>query len=425
MHSKPVWIDRFSKLEIYSFPLRTGNAMIIGLFTMMFSYILAATLLIGLGGLVVTITLAYVSFSFFFGYLFVIFEYTTLGFQEIPKMNAGLVFNERGRLMKAMILVSFFFSLFFFIESPFWQVFFTIISLLLIPVATSLLVLEDSFTSAINPAKWLAILNRIEANTGLSQYLSLQICMLLSGYVAFFVNLGWLNILTMMIFLSIAMTSFRCLGVVLHNNAESLGFQVIYGPKIEQEQVQRAHDQALSDFTSTLYTIAGNGETGKALKMLNERLQEDHYKTELDLFDQIRAWENPALAIQAGREFLNRLVASGDIRTSWKVLEFCYQANGNKYRLTSASTLITLSVHPETFKQKTMTAYLLRHFGKDFPNHPKTAEMLLLAARLTAHDLNDFETARHIMAQLASDFPAIHNDKTYRALEAVLTEQGG
>jgi hypothetical protein len=291
-----------------------------------------------------------------------------------------------------------------------------------LPVATSLLVLEDSLISAINPAKWLAILNTIEANTGFTQYLVLQFCMLLSGYVALFVNLGWLNILTMMVFLGITMTAFRCLGVVLHSNAEALRLRVVYGPKIEQEQTRRAHDQALSDFLSKLYVLADTDETGKALKMLDEHLQEDRYKTEAELFARIRAWENPVLAIQAGREFLNRLVARDDIKTSWDVLEFCYEANDNEYRLTAADTLITLSEHTETFRQKAITAYLLRHFEEDFPNHPKTAEMLLLAAQLTAHDLNDFEGARRIMTHLASDFPAIGQDKTYMALTAVLSE---
>ncbi|HIG42471.1 MAG: hypothetical protein ABGY96_18635 [bacterium] len=420
MPSKPIWIDKFDELSIYSFPFRISNILILFLFTLTFSYVLGATLFLGMIGFIVTITLAYVSFSFFFGYLFVIFEYTSLGFQEIPRLSADLLFNERGRLVKATVLVSFFLSAIFFVTDPFWQTFLTITSLLLIPVAMSVLIMEGRLISALNPLNWFAALKNIEADARFGQFLILQFSMLLTGYVALFVNLGWFNILTMMAFLTVSMTAFRCLGVVLHSNAESLGLEVVYGPVIEEEQTQRARDQELSEFTASLYSLSGAGKTEKAREMLNQRLEDDGYITEPDLFGRIRGWENPALAISAGRGFLDRLVAAQDIRTSWHVLEFCFEANHNQYKLTSANSVITLAGLAETFKQKTIMAHLLEHFEEDFPNHPKTAEMLLLAAHFIAHDLDDFEKARGIMARLESDFPKIHADKTYQALHTIL-----
>ena len=420
MPSKPIWIDKFDALSIFSFPFRISNILSIILFTLTFSYVLGATLFLGMLGFIVTITLAYVSFSFFFGYLFVIFEYTSLGYQEIPRLSTDLLFNERSRLMKATVLVSFFLSAIFFVTDPFWQTFLTISSLLLIPVAMSVLVMEGRLISAMNPLNWLAALRNIEADARFGQYLLLQFSMLLTGYVALFMNFGWFNILTMMVFLTVSMIAFRCLGVVLHSNAESLGLKVVYGPAVEEEQVQRATGQEMSEFAASLYRLISAREVEKALEVLNQRLEDDNYLTEPDLFGRIRQWEDPALAIRAGRGFLNRLIAREDIRTSWHVLEFCFEANHNRYRLTSANTVITLAGQAETFKQKTIMAHLLEHFEEDFPNHPQTAEMLLLAARLIAHDLDDFEKARGIMSRLEAAFPKIHTDKTYRALRTIL-----
>ncbi len=58
-------------------------------------------------------TLLYLSFVFFFVYLFVIADCTTLGFQEIPKLSSNLLDTEKSRFFKELVLLSSLLSLFF------------------------------------------------------------------------------------------------------------------------------------------------------------------------------------------------------------------------------------------------------------------------------------------------------------------------
>jgi len=422
MAGKPVWIDRFEDLQIASFPFRIANLFAAVFFCLIFSYILMVFRVVGLGGIVWTVPLAYVNLLFFFGYMFVIVDYTAQGYQEVPKISGDLLYTGKSRFFKVLVVLSFFFSLFFLFRNPYWQVSFVLAASILFPMATCVIIMEESLVSALNPIKWIGVLMDIKADAAFLNYFAIQTGTIFLAYVSFFVDLGWFNLFTMLAFVMAMMTVFRSIGVALHSNAETLGIGIRFSKQVEEEQVQLARDRELSGFITGLYKLASSGQTAQAWQLLEKRIQDENYRTEADLFDQLRNWDNVRLAVKAGQGFIERLVARQDYRTCWNVLEFCYSANGESYKLLSAATVLDLSERAETRDQVKIMITLLRQFEEDFPNHPQQAEALLMASRFCAHDLDDFETAREIMAHLHTDYPAIHADKTYQALQAILSE---
>jgi len=184
-----------------------------------------------------------------------------------------------------------------------------------------------------------------------------------------------------------------------------------------------AREQELSEFSAQLYKISNAGQQTKAWEMLEQRLQDDNYVSEADLFSRTRNWENPLLAVKAGQGFIERLIESKDFRTAWNILEFCFEANQGDYKLLSGETVLALSSRAETRNHKSIMVTILTHFEKDFPNHPQTTAALLTAARFTAHDLDNFEGGREIIAHLQSTYPEIRGDKTFQALSTILMEQ--
>ena len=121
MATKPIRIDKFEDLDVFSFPLRVENIANTIFFSLIFSYLLGVIRVVGPGGFVWTIGLTYVSCMFFFGYLFVIVDYTSQGYQQIPKLSANLLIAERSRLFKELILISSFVALFFLSDIPYWH----------------------------------------------------------------------------------------------------------------------------------------------------------------------------------------------------------------------------------------------------------------------------------------------------------------
>ncbi|MCH7744064.1 MAG: hypothetical protein IIB71_15545 [Proteobacteria bacterium] len=330
---------------------------------------------------------------------------------------------ERSRLFKELILISFFFALFFLFDNTYWHLIVAMMSLLFFPMATSVIIMEERLTSALNPLKWLRVLMDIEADALFMQYLAIQCLTLVLGYLVLFVDIGWFNIISMLGFIMAMLTVFRSLGVVLHRNSESLGFPVLFGKQIEEKQSRLAKENDLSDFSTQLYKLRNAGKLTEAWELLQERLRDDKFMTEADLFARLRDWDNPRLAVKAGQGFIERLIAKQDFRTCWNVLEFCYTENLNDYKLVSAQSVLTLSAKAESRKQKSIMVSIIRHFEEDFPNHPKTAEILLNAARFIAHDLDDFDGARKIMTHLHATYPAIHSNKTYQTLSAILANE--
>jgi hypothetical protein len=418
--SNPVWIDKFEALEINLFSLRPGNIVVAIFFALIFSYMLSALRFVGLAAATSMATLTYVTTIFFIGYLFVIVDYTAQGYQEIPKLSGNLLTTERSRLLKELVLIAFFVSLFFVFDNPYWKLFFIISSLVLFPVSTAVIIMEESLVSAVNPVKWVGIVMDLDADAVFVQYLLIQGLTLFAGYVALFVDLGFFNLITMTILVMLLLTLFRSLGVLLHSNAETLGIPVRFGMQIEDEQLKAEQERGYSEFSSELYKLSSGGNLKEAWDLLDERLKKDKYATEADFFARLRNYDNPVLAVKTGQGYTERLVLKGDFRTAWNVLEFCYVANNKKYRLTSSNVILQLMTQAETGLQKAIVVSLLSHFEEDFPEHPRRSEALLVAARITAEDLDDFERARKMMQHLLTTYPNIYSDKDYQALKIVL-----
>ena len=418
--SNPVWIDKFEALEVNFFSLRSSNIVVAVFFALIFSYMLSALRFVGLAAATSMAMLTYVTTIFFIGYLFVIVDYTTQGYQEIPKLSANLLTTERSRLIKELILIAFFVSLFLVFDNPYWKLFFVISGLVIFPVSTAVIIMEESLVSAVNPVKWVGIVMDLEADSVFVQYLLIQGLTLFAGYVALFVDLGFFNLITMTILVMLLLTLFRSLGVLLHSNAETLGIPVRFGKQIEDEQLKAAQERAFSEFSSELYKLSSGGNVKDAWDLLEERLKKDKYATEADYFARLHNYDNPVLAVKAGQGYTERLVLKGDFRTAWNVLEFCYPANNNKYRLTSSNVILQLMAKAESNLQKAIVVSLLSHFEEDFPEHPRRSEALLVAARFTAEDLGDFEGAREMMEHLHTTYPEVVSNKEYQALTVVL-----
>jgi hypothetical protein len=224
----------------------------------------------------------------------------------------------------------------------------------------------------------------------------------------------------MAVFLSTLITLFRSLGVVIHSNADALGFSVLYSKDIERSQTQKSENKALSGFCDSIYLQWMSGQQAIVLERLQSKLAEDSYESEAELFDRIQRWAEPSLAVKMGQEYIGRMVKQGKINVAWSALEFCFENNNKEYKLLSASTLLTLSEAASTFKQKSISVSILTYFEKDFPNYPGTPKILLGAAKMAADDLDDFKTAKTLMRQLRRPHPDIYPDETYQALRKIL-----
>ncbi|MFT6518626.1 MAG: hypothetical protein ACJATP_002293 [Candidatus Azotimanducaceae bacterium] len=126
----------FEPLQVLTFPLR----------------------IIGAEGLMMTIGLFYVSCVLFFGYMFVILDFTARGHQQPP-------------MLKECLLISMLLALIYFIKHPYWQLLTSIAMLILLPVVTSLLIIYDSLFAALNPLNWVGMVRQVQMGPRMLHYL--------------------------------------------------------------------------------------------------------------------------------------------------------------------------------------------------------------------------------------------------------------
>jgi hypothetical protein len=417
MARKRETIDRFNELEVLSFPFRFGNLVLIIVYTLVYTYLTTVWSILGAGGIALTASLTYVTALFFIGYLFVIVDYTALGYQEIPKLSKNLLESEKARLFKEMILLSFFLSLMFVIDELYWRLFIAIASLVLFPLATSVVLLEEKLMSAFNPLKWLAMLQDINSDKVFYRFLTIEGLLISVVYLTLVWDLGFIGIAVTLV---LAIMLFRSLGVVLHSNADALGILVQFGKQIEAAQEAEIVQQEIHEEALALYRMATSGNTADALERLRKRLAADHYSTEADFFAQIRTWEDPQLAIIAGQDYIPRLARRGELKLALGILEFCYQANKQQFKLGNAGLIFELAEQAETRAHREIIAHLLAHLPDDFPGHPRSGEALLSAARITASDLDDFDTSTVLLDRIRKSYEEQRRDPEYRQLRRIV-----
>jgi len=415
-------IEKFVPLEVYRFPLRPKILLFLVVFTLWFSYIVSTIIFIGLTGAVVNIGMAYTGLSFFIGYMFIITEFTAQGYQHIPAISGTIFTTEKPRLFKLIFLVLALISLFLFIKSTTGQFVFLCFCMLIFPIATSILVWEASLISMLNPAKWLGVLIGIASDPNCIRYLGLQVLAIGLGYITLTGGAGYWLPASMFCLLLVWTLMFRLLGVILHTNADALGISVTFGEQVEQAQREKANSREINAFTSELYSLYRSGAGKQALSLLQQKLKASAYRDEHEYFQRICKWEDPGFALVSGQKYLERLTDNQDFRQAFEVLEFCYNANQQKYVVRPASTVFALFTHAETRLQKTIVTHLLEHFDQDFPRHPRISEALLLAAQTAAHELDDWPRARHSLARLRKIDPRITTQKSYRTLVKLVSE---
>jgi len=390
----------FEPLQVLLFPLRASNALVLLLFTLTFSWIEFSLRVIGAEGLIMTIGLFYVSCVLFFGYMFVILDFTARGHQQPPILSNSLLKSAQGPLFKECLLISLLFALIYFINDPYWQLLTSIAMLILLPVVTSLLVICESLFAALNPLNWSGMVRQVQMGPRLLHYLLFFGLLLLCCFIVVSENWGWLNPLKLFACLASFMLVFRCLGALLHDNADALGLQVNFSQTRSAVAAYREEDQVAADFLFDLHRLAHNGNLAEAAKTLQAHLKTYRYQREGYYFNALMEWSKPGLAVRAGVGYVDRLVVAGEIGRAWEVLEFCFHADGERVEIGQGATVFMLAAFPRLQEHNVILWHLLQNFETDFPRHPRLGEALLLAASVAYVDFHDRAGARACLARI-------------------------
>ena len=412
-----LWVDHFKPLEVWRFPFRLENLLLAIPFILIWSFLLGSY---HVGGSIMVVRSAlaiYLTLGMFFCYLFVILDFTARGYQTPPKINGDLLNGHKGRFAKGLILTSLFASLaytFRFSDTLPGLVYLS--AAIFLPIAFSIIAIQDNFLNAINPMGWFEFISAINFDGHVGRYLVI-LALTLLGWQLLLVNLGWFNLGSMCFAVICMILLFRSLGVLLHANAAALGLSVRFGPELEAAQSLENQRRELSDFAQNLYQQAEVGRINEALASYSRKLSEDKFASETMLWEMLREWSNPALAVSAGQGYIERLVKQDKLRESWEVLNFCFKHNNSEYTLLNGNSTLRLTAAASNSAERKISAQLLKYFDKDFPGHPDTATALLQAVELLIVDSDDGAAAKKLLDHIRIKFPDIARTPAFKSLD--------
>jgi hypothetical protein len=291
--SKEVWVDHFEPLQVWRFPFRLENILLTAPFIFLWSFLLGSFYV---GGFIMVARSAlaiYATVGFFFCYLFIVLDFTARGYQTPPKIGGDLLNANKGRFIKGLALSSMFASIAY--TAAFSETLFVLtiaITALFLPVAVCIIAIQDSFINAMSPVRWYGFFRDIRFDRYFWQYLT---TLGLAGLSIMLLqqDAGWLNLVTMSCCVFSFVLMFRCLGVLVHTNADGLGLSVRFGPEIEAAQRAENDQRALSDFALGLYQQVEVGRVNAAFDAYEKKLKEDKYSQETALWITIKEWPSP------------------------------------------------------------------------------------------------------------------------------------
>ena len=274
-----------------------------------------------------------------------------------------------------------------------------------LPGATMTLAMDESLSSALNPAQWIAIVTRIGwpyfAVVGLclvilisQQYAAAMAAQVLPLFVALIVVGIIANYALIM--------TFHLMGYLIYQYHDEVGFEPV-APQMLRPLSKPDPDQDLLDEVTALVR---DGKPENATELLRGYLRSrggtpavhTQYRKLLRL-----ANDRDEL-LRHGQEYLNVLMAQENSRLALELLREC-QTLEPTFGPTDAEQITQLAKLAAQGGQPQLTLRLLSGFHKRFPKSKDIPQNYLLVATLMHERMNQDEKARALLKHLKANYP--------------------
>lgn len=323
---------------------------------------------------------------------------TAEGRQRVPPMTGDGMRDPR--LYKLLLLFSALASFVFFFD-PEWRPWALAAVLLVWPAMVSIIAIEASLTSALNPVK----LTSFILGMGLT-YVALRMAMtgallyvllLIDNRTTLFGSVaGTLFLSVASVYLMLALS--RCTGALLHARRTELGLLTAASPEQAEQQLKQQIDAERGAFLGHIYALVRADKFRQAWSELETRLKRERYADEDRYYDHLAGWEDKTLAHKLAQGYLKRLVVRSP-EQAWRLYASILAAEQGNYRLDSGDAVLKFAAAATTPSRRRLMLDVLRHFEEDFPNHPMSRQAFLVGADL-ACELGETELAVEMMAEV-------------------------
>jgi hypothetical protein len=385
--------------EVFAYPLKADPAIVTG--------IIAVCSLLGMLGGLLSLIVTFGLLAYLFRYSSSVLSHTAAGNMEPPEhthMSTTGAGWEQIWLIIAFLFVGFG-SIF--LVGPAIASGLCLLMICLYPAAAMMVAMEESFTGALQPGRWLQIIARIGPSYGLA-VLFLILATVSKAYVADWLDVFMPRILAVLLYNLVSsyltIASFFMMGYLLYVNHDALGLEVEAQPDstLGQRRAAVDPDQTLLDECEAMQH-AGQPERaavelGSHIKARGgSTLVHSRYRGLLAQLGQ------QAKLLEHGKSWLSALIAQEKWHEAKQLYEECLRLD-TQFRPAQGEEFLPLA-QALAGQQPDSALTLLNGFQTRFPKSKLLPKTMLFAAKILAEQKNQAEPAKKIVAWLVANFP--------------------
>jgi tetratricopeptide (TPR) repeat protein len=415
-------VQAFDPLRIFQFPFYLENILVILLFCIMFiTACIWASLPVGMG--IRSVPFWFLCITVFFNYMFVVVDWTSRGFQHMPKLSGDLVFPSHDSRLFTIALLTLCYLAFLLGN---WAEEFRAVRLLAAfftyPLFFGLLIVHSRLTELLNPIKLLKTLY-LFSTAGVS--LIFYVLQLVTGALLYFefqafgqislAHLLWQVPLTLILLFML----FRSLGVVLNTQGPSFGLPVLQNEDTQSAAFEEEARVELDKFVMSLHRWARVNEFGEAWKLIQAFQKENRHHLDDALFTRLSEWTNQRLAAMLGADIAERLMREGDTKRALSIFRQSYDMSPG-FRFSSGSMALQFLERASDLASRQRLFGYLRYFCEYYPTHPAKTQVMLQLAELGLKEFDAPEAAQQALETALGTDPGIETSNEYRRLAAAI-----
>ncbi len=361
--------------------------------------------------------------TLFFNYAFVIVDYTSRGFQHVPKLSGELVFPTHDSRLFAITGLS---VCCFAFTSADWDAssrpLRLVITFFTYPLLFSFLSVNRRFTGFPNPvgliksivvftaSRFSPIFYLLQLTTGALLYFNIQSFGEISTW-----HLAWQVPVT----LTLLFLTFRALGVVINAQGPKLGIAVLQNKDTHIASLKREAELRLSEFAMQLHRLTRVHEYRKAFDLIQVFQKENHNKLDEPLYVRLCEWDDKRLTAMLGADLAERLLRNGEAERALKIFRDSYDMAPTNFAFSSGtSSLLFCNVAKDRASKERLFDYLQR-FDETFPGHPSLPAAMIQLATLALDQFSHPKIAREALAKAATSNPGFAKNQDYQRLMAL------
>ncbi|MGD8926556.1 MAG: tetratricopeptide repeat protein, partial [Thioalkalispiraceae bacterium] len=199
---------------------------------------------------------------------------------------------------------------------------------------------------------------------------------------------------------------FSMIGYTIYQYHEELGFSIDVDYEETDEGKSKLAQQDENPVLAQLNRLIVDGKNSEAVAYMKDAIAREPMNVELldRYYKLLKLENNPSLILEAGENYIPKLVQLGRLNTALDLFQDCIRQN-KQFALKDPEALSAMAKNAKLLGHPKLVINLLNGFAKRFPKRHDIPELYLLVAKALSEEYKQDAKAKQLLEDLISKYP--------------------